>query len=117
MRAREDVFRERLGERLLRGDHVELVADAVIVGFARCVVGLAGGFEQSGGCLLLAQGGLHVGIRRPDFVADLVAQRVDAGLCCALLGLGLGHLALAASAVEEGPLHLQADGPVLRLAA
>ena len=115
LRSRGNILRSRLGQGLLRRNHIKQIADTVTVGFMCCFVRLLRGGEKGSRGLLLPESGSHVGVRRPNLVSDLVAKRIDLRLGRLLVGVGLRDTILAARAVEEIPSQLELGGPYFAL--
>lgn len=102
-----DVFGASLCKRSLGGDYIEQITYSVAISLVCCFIRLLRSGQESGCRLLLTQGGLHIGIRSPHFVRNLILQRVDLGLRRFLVGVCLSNAILATSTIKQSPTQIQ----------
>src|SRR6266404_1397561 len=96
-----------LCERPLGSRNVQQAADARVVSFKSCGIGLTGCLQQCNGGLPLSKGGVQTRVSCPNLVGNLIACNVDLCFCRTEVGMRVCQIVLSCATVKQGPLQIQ----------
>src|SRR5580704_5530078 len=111
LRSRGNIRQPRLRELLLRGDYIDQILDAILVGIKRRRVRLVGGFQQRHRRFVLSQGRPESNVSSPHFPRSPVVYGRELIGRFSPLGFRDRHVVLTRSPVKDPPLHRDSGGP------